>query len=335
MNNRNCIYPDLEGEKMNYIIKMENVKVTVKDLEINYDEKRAYDEKSGEEIFVREIEIENDIKLFDIYKKEKGLMTSYEIKELREIYGLNQKEFSKILGLGEVSINRFENGSIQTVSVNSTLSLARHPQVFKELLIKNSDVLSSEAYNKCYEKTEELLTIGKHKIANFEKHSIEALKFNPYSVIKISEKIINVYNKNVEEKNKKYSNEWGVIQSIPKITQLTLQKLLYYVQGLTSVIKEEPAFNEFILNWDYGPVVREIYDIYKDYGANEISEQQEIQLSPCLEEIIEIVVRDYGRFNPSALIELTHEETPWKSTKKNDVIEFDIIKDYFKKVYNN
>lgn len=320
---------------MNYMIKIENVKVKVKDLEINYDEKCAYDEKSGEEIFVREIEIENDIKLFDIYKKEKGLMTSYEIKELREKYGLTQKEFAKVLGLGEVSINRFENGSIQTASVNSALSLAKHSHVFKELLIKNAHVLSEEAYVKCYEKIEELLTMEKHKIASFERHNIEALEFKSSSVKKISQKIINIYNKQIEEKNKKYSKEWGIIQNIPKITQLTLQKLLYYVQGLTSVIKEEPAFKESILNWDYGPVVREVYDEYKNFGANGIIEENDIKLSPCLEEIIEIVVRDYGKFNPSALIELTHEETPWKLTSKNDVIQFDKIKDYFNKVYSN
>lgn len=320
---------------MNYIIKIENVKVKVKDLEINYDEKSAYDEKSGEEVFVREIEIENDIKLFDIYKKEKGLMTSYEIKELREKYGLTQKEFARVLGLGEVSINRFENGSIQTASVNSTLSLAKHSHVFKELLIKNAHVLSEEAYVKCYEKIEDLLTIEKHKIASFERHNIEALEFKSSSVKKISQKIINIYNKQIEEKNKKYSKEWGIIENIPKITQLTLQKLLYYVQGLTSVIKEEPAFKESILNWDYGPVVREVYDEYKNFGANGIIEEKDIKLSPCLEEIIEIVVRDYGKFNPSALIELTHEETPWKSTSKNDIIHFDKIKDYFNRVYSN
>jgi|GEM_PF-818229 len=319
---------------MNYIIKIENVKVKVRDLEINYDEKSAYDEKSGEELFVREIEIENDIKLFDIYKKEKGLMTSYEIKELREVYGLNQKEFAKILGLGEVSINRFENGSIQTASVNSTISMAKYPKVFKELLIKNSDALSEEVYNKCYEKVEELLILEKHRIANFEKHNIESLYFENASVEKIAKKIIRVYNNKIEEENKTYSNEWEIVQNIPKITQLTLQKLIYYVQGLSSVIKEEKAFNEAILNWNYGPVIREVYDIYKNFGANEIIEENDIELSPCLEEIIKIVVRDYGKFNPSALIELTHEEEPWKSTQKNDVIEFEKIKNYFKKVYN-
>lgn len=320
---------------MNYMIKTENVKVKVKDLEINYGEKCAYDEMSGEEIFVREIEIENDIRLFDIYKKEKGLMTSYEIKGLRDMYGLNQKEFARVLGLGEVSINRFENGSIQTTSVDSTLSLAKHPQVFRELLIKNSHELSGDSYVKCYEKIEELLTIEKHKIANFEKHNIEALEFKTSSVEKISQKIISVYNKQIEEKNRMYSSEWGIIQNIPKITQLTLQKLLYFVQGLASVIKEEPAFEEPIFNWNYGPVVREVYDMYKGFGANEIIEENDINLSPCIEKIIEIVVRDYGKFNPSALIELTHEEMPWKTTQKNEIIEFDKIRDYFKRVYNN
>lgn len=105
------------------VIKIRKSEVEIKNTIIVYDEKYVLDE-NGEEIFDRDIEIENDKNLFDEYKKIKGLLTSNEIKNIRRKYNLNQKEFAKILGLDEVSINRFENGSIQTEFIDSIIRLA-------------------------------------------------------------------------------------------------------------------------------------------------------------------------------------------------------------------
>ncbi|HEY8364522.1 MAG TPA: type II toxin-antitoxin system antitoxin SocA domain-containing protein, partial [Haloplasmataceae bacterium] len=57
------------------------------------------------------------------------------------------------------------------------------------------------------------------------------------------------------------------------------------------------------------------------------------KLSSGLEEIINIVISSYGKFTGSQLISLTHEEEPWLQTKRNTVIEMDLIKDYFERVY--
>lgn len=69
----------------------------------------AIDPITNEEIYIRELTIKNDIKLYDMYKKEKGLLQSSEIKNIREKYDLSQKDFSIILGLDETSIERYEN----------------------------------------------------------------------------------------------------------------------------------------------------------------------------------------------------------------------------------
>lgn len=47
------------------------------------------------------------------------------------------------------------------------------------------------------------------------------------------------------------------------ISNLKLQKLLYYAQGCYLALKNEPLFNEQIVNWAHGPVVEEIYHKYK------------------------------------------------------------------------
>ena len=80
---------------------------------------------TGEEIFDRNIEIENDIRLYDIYKKQMNLLTSLEIKNIRKKYGMNQKEFALSIGVDETTLQRIENGSIQSESVDSIIRLSK------------------------------------------------------------------------------------------------------------------------------------------------------------------------------------------------------------------
>ena len=51
------------------------------------------------------------------------------------------------------------------------------------------------------------------------------------------------------------------------ITQLKLQKILYYIQGKHLALYRKPLFPEDIEAWAYGPVVREVYIKYVSYGA--------------------------------------------------------------------
>lgn len=120
---------------------------------------------------------------------------------------------------------------------------------------------------------------------------------------------------------------------IPKITNLELQKLLYYIQGICLLVYNKAAFKERILAWDYGPIVYEVYSKYKKYKFNEIDIISERKLSNGLEKIIEIVIDSYGKYTGGQLINFTHEEEPWQSTNKNCIIEPEIIKNYFDKIY--
>lgn len=46
----------------------------------------------------------------DFKHKIDGLLTSAEIKEIREKFEMNQEEFANILGVARVTLNRYENG---------------------------------------------------------------------------------------------------------------------------------------------------------------------------------------------------------------------------------
>ena len=71
--------------------KKENVKIrkvitNVRGKDILFDEYYLVNPITNEEIFDRQLEIENDIRLYDIYKEKTGLLTSNDIKRIRSKY---------------------------------------------------------------------------------------------------------------------------------------------------------------------------------------------------------------------------------------------------------
>lgn len=314
----------------NVDIKTRKVKVIVKNLEIEFEESYKVDVSTGEEIFDRQLEIENDTKLYDIYKKKKGLLSITEIKEIREKYGMNQKEYAAVLGVGEVTINRFENGAIQTEATDAIIRLSAEPENMRNLLLKRQNDIPKDVYNKYMDKVMEILEIKAHKIAKFELKNMKSKEFETINILDVADKIVEKYN----EKYKEIKKEYNVETNEEYITPLKLQKLLYYVQGLALHIYNKPAFENKIIAWSYGPVSEEIYYKYKTKRKSPIDTLAKCkEISNGLNDIIDIVVNDYGKYSAGSLIDLTHSEQPWKSTDINEEITQSSIKEYFDKVY--
>ena len=55
-----------------------------------------------------------------------------------------------------------------------------------------------------------------------------------------------------------------------RISNLKLQKILYYIQGYAIKETHEPAFDAEIHNWQYGPVVEEVYFEYNQFRGEDI-----------------------------------------------------------------
>ena len=115
------------------------------------------------------------------------------------------------------------------------------------------------------------------------------------------------------------------------MSNLRLQKLLYYTQGFSLAMYNKPIFNEDIEAWDYGPVVPVAYHHFKKYGSGHIPVEgiKKIRLSIEEEDLIFEVWNAYGQFSASRLVEITHSEPPWLTTKKNEVISHKKMRAYF------
>ena len=309
-------------------LKSRKVVVNVKDMEIEYEEYYVVDD-DGEEIFNRDVEIENDRRLYDIYKKKNNLLTNEEIKKIRKKYGLTQKEYAKVIGVGEITVHRFEKGAIQTEAVDSIMKLSNNPDNMAFLLLQNHQNIGETLTKTLLKRINELQTLKRHALVDINKFNKNILEFKEESAIDIAENIINIYNAKVDELVNKY-------EIVPEyITNLKLQKLLYFVQALCLMIFDKKAFPEKIMAWSYGPVIKEVYDRYKHNHNGEINSETKVKhISPGLYEIIREVVNSYGSIDAGELINFTHEEEPWLKTEINKEINSDLIKNYFNKVYN-
>ena len=117
------------------------------------------------------------------------------------------------------------------------------------------------------------------------------------------------------------------------MTNLKLNKMLFFAQGVHLARTGTPLFDEPIMAWKFGPVIPEIYRKYNICQNNPIGatganidgvfagDEQDTLLD---------VLREYGKYSAGYLVTKTHEpESPWSRTAPNDMIAVDTIREYF------
>jgi uncharacterized phage-associated protein len=117
------------------------------------------------------------------------------------------------------------------------------------------------------------------------------------------------------------------------VSNLKLQKLLYYAQGFHLALFDEPLFSDEIIAWEHGPVVRSVYFTFKDFRRGPIpfqGEPDEELFGPATKELVDEVYNVYGEYSALALRNLSHTEPPWKDTPQNSVIKHHLMREYFK-----
>ena len=127
-------------------------------------------------------------------------------------------------------------------------------------------------------------------------------------------------------------------QSASPMSNLKLQKLLYYVQGWSLGLFQEPAFKERIEAWVHGPVVPEMFHAYRHFRWNPIDVPSGSSSIPdSMKTHINEVLKVYGSLTAVQLEQLSHEEEPWRQAREglpprapsNVVISQEVMKNYF------
>ncbi len=102
----------------------------------------------GEELFCEELDSATLKLAYDTYRRKHKLLLPEEIKAIREMYGLSQRSFAKLLNWGEKTIYRYENGALQDRAHNSLLRLLRKPENMLDYILENEVTLGEKKKEK-------------------------------------------------------------------------------------------------------------------------------------------------------------------------------------------
>jgi uncharacterized phage-associated protein len=116
------------------------------------------------------------------------------------------------------------------------------------------------------------------------------------------------------------------------LTNLKLQKLVYYAQGFHLALFDEPLFNENLVAWEHGPVVVDLYHELKQFGSSEVVIESAVsdEINTDKMDLINEINEVYGQFSAWKLRDMTHSESPWQSTESGKVITHNKLSTYFK-----
>ena len=126
-----------------------------------------------------------------------------------------------------------------------------------------------------------------------------------------------------------------------ELTPMQLNKLCYIAYGWHSVMPGEKLFEDQIQAWKYGPVIPKLYHGTKHFGRNPIPfsqiENEDVLTHPDLEDLLEEVVEEYGKFAGIVLSSFTHRPgTPWdkfyRQGKLNIEIPYEEIKEHYEEL---
>ncbi|WP_284928769.1 Panacea domain-containing protein [Candidatus Phytoplasma sp. AldY-WA1] len=122
-----------------------------------------------------------------------------------------------------------------------------------------------------------------------------------------------------------------IIKKDSTITNLKLQKILYYIHAHYLVKNKKDSKKDLFPNcsihaWIYGPVFPNLYFKLAQYGDDPvklIKENEFISVKLTKEQIesIEYILNKYGNMKPFELSSKTHQEDPWINNFEDDFFD--------------
>lgn len=317
---------------MKKIVEIEKV-YDVKGTSVKFLEKIAINEITGEEIFDELLEQENDLRIFNEYRKLKGLLLPEKIKEIRLDFGVTQMEFAKVLGLGDKTIARYENGSLQDMAQNNLIKAVEQDPVYFLNLLRNCQKLkediSDENFTELLSKVNSKVELMIHFRLDLKKEDYPIKEYKEYLPTEISSFVL---------------KKFDYTKTGEMISPLKIQKILNYIYSYCLTLFDYKIFEEPLQAWAHGPVFKSVYDKYSNYGYNNITIPRDDAFlhDSNLEKLIMKIAEGYGKYTAKELEKMTHRELPWKKARTragvcdgdscNEKILDDDIKEYFKEL---
>ena len=144
-------YCDKCLKNIDFVVREIEETFPVRGVDVNITSTVATCNICGNTVFNEELDSQNLERAYDKYRKEKSVLSPLEIKDIRTMYGLSQKAFSRLLGFGEITIHRYESGGIPDEAHNLALSMVKDVKNIENLLEKHPERITEADYKKVRE----------------------------------------------------------------------------------------------------------------------------------------------------------------------------------------
>ena len=122
------------------------------------------------------------------------------------------------------------------------------------------------------------------------------------------------------------------------LRHMKLQKLVYFAHGWRLALSDgESLITDRVEAWQFGPVIRVIYQKFKGFGGNPIDDgvMEESVVDEATNALLEKIWEVYGDYNGAQLSNLSHAKgSPWEQIYdhryRGAIIPKQLIKEYFK-----
>jgi uncharacterized phage-associated protein len=110
-----------------------------------------------------------------------------------------------------------------------------------------------------------------------------------------------------------------------QLTPMQLLKLVFFAHGWSVGLRDKPLIFHDAYAWQYGPVIREVYWAFSEFGRHPITspaaDKRGIpftdRFSTDERKLMKAIVRSYGQMHAYKLSDLSHREgSPWSQTYK-------------------
>lgn len=270
-----------------YTLQKRNMRKTIKGTPYTFSITVAVCNECGEEMSIPGLLNKNIQEVDEQYRAYEGIVSVDDIEKLMKLYKIGKGPLSLALGFGEVTITRYLSGQIPSKEYSDIIKKAlTSPAYMKNKLRENQGKIASAAYQKAWEAASQM----------------EAL-------FSVSDKMLRVIS--------------YIFEKLEEVTPLMLQKLLYFVQGISYAVNKRPMFPENCQAWVHGPVYPEVYDMFRDFKYNPIEDARfaifkgkDHELTEEERRVIDLVINNFGKYGGKVLERITHRELPWNSARK-------------------
>ncbi|WP_052256785.1 type II TA system antitoxin MqsA family protein [Salinicoccus sp. YB14-2] len=329
MNNEIFYCEDCKDDVSTYIEdREETFNVRGEDITINSQVRVC--EHHHHDIYDEVLDSKNIEMAFEKFRWENDYLNPMEIKETREKYGLSQRGFASLLGVGSASIARYETGAVPTKSHHTLLKNMRDNHGF----------------------VKDLYEINANKLKRLDKQRMEE-RLDHEDAQSIIEETIQLYLKKTQIETDPIYN--GYIKfnfdklmnliiyfskNIGMLSKTKLMKLLFYtdfrhfketglsVTGLSyKKLPYGPVPNHHFLMLD-SLLEKEAIDIvpFDSYEGEYIVPLIELNMDAFDKDelnIIHSVVTDFKYTNAQNISDHSHEEEGYKQAELNDLISYE------------